>query len=127
MKDIYFIESPFDPAELSYCVCSTPKKYKQVLKKLGIAKESRPDFLVAGSDATVHYFDNNNRTICVLCISPCSNKLQRIGLLVHECVHIWQQIASKIREDFPSQEFEAYCIQAIFQECLNVLEQEEKE
>lgn len=43
---------------------------------------------------------------------------QYYSLLVHEAVHIFQRVCNYIGEDKPSDEFEAYCIQAISQELM---------
>jgi hypothetical protein len=43
---------------------------------------------------------------------------QVYALLVHEAVHIWQDVKHRIGEDNPSSEFEAYAIQNISQELM---------
>lgn len=40
-------------------------------------------------------------------------------VLVHEAVHVWQRLVTFIREENPSEEFEAYTIQHIFRTLLN--------
>ena len=40
---------------------------------------------------------------------------QVYALLVHEAVHMWQEARARIGEIAPSQEFEAYAIQALSQ------------
>lgn len=40
------------------------------------------------------------------------------GLLAHECMHVWQYVKEQMHEKEPSEEFEAYSFQGIFQDLL---------
>ena len=44
------------------------------------------------------------------------------GLIIHESVHVWQEIKLLMNEKEPSSEFEAYSIQTISQSLLHLLE-----
>lgn len=39
-----------------------------------------------------------------------------LGVLTHECVHIYQELIKLMNEEDPSSEFEAYSIQKIFED-----------
>lgn len=81
------------------------------------------DFLVSGADARVNFQDG----YAVVQIGDCSkwDLIQIHGLLLHEAVHIWQEIAQLMGEENPSVEFEAYSIQAIAQDLFEMYEASE--
>lgn len=109
--DRSLVESP-----AFYCLCTSEKQYKKVLKELGI---KNPDvWLNVGGDATVHVIENTKNTsklCCIVCIDITKGHSipQIMALLVHEAVHIWQYIRESLGEDSPSAEFEAYAIQRL--------------
>jgi hypothetical protein len=71
------------------------------------------------SSATTHLFNaiNGGRRCALICIRDYEkySGIEVAGLLVHEAVHIWQEILRNIGEENPSEEFEAYSIQSISQ------------
>ena len=104
-----------------YGLCKTEKDFKKELKRLGINKKEWPEFIKNDqSDATFHHFDNTstNNSCCIVCIRVTKDvsKIQVYSLLVHEAVHIWQEIRETIGERCPATEQEAYAIQAISQQ-----------
>jgi hypothetical protein len=101
-----------------YGVCKTEKAFKKVLKHLKIPKADRPSFLKNDhSDATVHYFERDEKVAAVVCVGDTEGRSPHeiVGLLIHEAVHIWQEVKEYIGESNPSREFEAYAIQTIAQ------------
>jgi hypothetical protein len=98
-------------------MCQSEKEFRKELKRLGIPKKDRPEFINPGANATVHFFEKDNATSAIVCIGNREGRThnQVCGLLVHEAVHIWQEIKSNIGEKNPSLEFEAYSIQTIAQ------------
>lgn len=72
------------------------------------------DFLEGNADARVNL--NDGFAIVQLGDSSEWNTLQVHGLLLHEAVHIWQELKERMGEGEPSIEFEAYSIQAIAQD-----------
>lgn len=100
-------------------LCTTPRLFKKALKHLKIPKSQQPDFLNSWhADATSHYFENQHdrSKAVVVCIPLAPNKTreQVYALIVHEAVHIWQQIEQTLG-DIHSPETEAYAIQNITQ------------
>ena len=101
-----------------FCLCLTEKQFKKKLKHLKVQDELA--FVNCGSDATTYYFERKGKTAAIVCFKEDPDRVpeQNIALLVHEAVHIWQQIKETIGEQEPSKEFEAYSIQSITQELL---------
>ena len=71
-------------------------------------------FLDSNADARVSFIDD----YAIVQIKDESQwSLNQIhGLLLHEAVHIWQELKLKMDEEKPSTEFEAYSIQTIAQD-----------
>lgn len=117
--DRSLVESP-----AYYCLCTSEKKYKKVIKELGIKNPNR--WINVGAHATVHVLENSkntNKLCCVVCIDITKEHSipQMMALLVHEAVHIWQYVRKSLGEDSPSSEFEAYAIQRISLELITEL------
>lgn len=102
-----------------YCLCIDEKSFRKELKKLDLPKDQWPSFLAsAQADATVHFFEHSNGNLCaIVCIraSKKHSKEQVYAMLVHEAVHIWQEILDYLGEKSPSKEFEAYSVQTFCQ------------
>lgn len=73
------------------------------------------------SHATTHILESNDMDLmCVVCMPVVKrHKIEIIGLLVHEAVHVWQAYAKSIGEDRPGDEQMAYGIQSISQELID--------
>jgi hypothetical protein len=107
-------ETPYD-----FCLCTTDKQYQREMDRLKLPKKDRTPFLMAGSNATLHTWDNTSggRPLAMVCIGDRKGKtlMQTYAVLVHEAVHLWQFTKERMGEDKPSPEFEAYAVQAISQ------------
>jgi hypothetical protein len=103
-----------------YGLCQSEKEFRKELKRLGIPKNDRPDFISHNANATVHFLESEGKTSAIVCIDNKEGRThnQVCGLLVHEAVHIWQEIRTIIGEKNPSAEFEAYSIQTIAQKLI---------
>lgn len=82
-----------------------------------------PPFLqTSHSGATTHWWDapKGHKPCVIVCMAQMKGAEleQYYSLLVHEAVHIFQRVCDYIGEDKPSDEFEAYSIQAISQELM---------
>ena len=93
----------------------TEKQFNKLLKYLRVPKKEWPQFHLSGSNsATIHLKDGNGENVCIVTLHCATKDKNRIySLLVHEAVHVWQYKIEGIGEDRPSDEFEAYSIQAI--------------
>lgn len=99
-----------------YCLAKTEKEYLKECKRMAIPAPQ--PFLNEGAHATTHYFLlGDGRRIAIVCVGKhkARTKHQINALLVHEAVHIWQEIKAELGETNPSKEFEAYGIQNIAQ------------
>lgn len=101
-----------------YCLCVTEKQFRKELKQLNVDRKDWPEFQKnSHANATAHFFINDGKTCCIVCLGSTKNRTRSEvhGLLIHEAVHIWQEVRSKMGENLPSTEFEAYSIQTIAQ------------
>lgn len=105
-------------APLYYTIATSEKHLKAELKRLDYPGK---EFGVnAGQGATTNFLKNKRgETVAIVCLFDHSNSLTAtLGLIVHEAVHVWQEVKEIIGEKSPSPEFEAYSIQAIAQELM---------
>lgn len=105
-----------------YCLVITEEQFNTELDRLKIPRHLPGKWVSQGSDATVHFLlhGETGRKIAIVALDD-SKKVtatQKVALIVHEAVHIWQHIVEELGETNPSNEFEAYSIQAITQELL---------
>lgn len=97
-------------------LCTTDRGYRKALKHLNIPKDIQPPFVINEADASAHFFDNTDgKKAAIVCIRNFKGKDPEAvqALIVHEAVHIWQEIREHYGEKEPSSEFEAYAIQAL--------------
>lgn len=106
-----------------YGLCTTPKDFDKAMKRLKIPEKDRPTPLgAAHANATTHTFSKGD-DLCFIVYMPVETAKKYpleecCALLVHEGVHIWQDVVNHIGEKAPSKEFEAYVIQKIALELL---------
>lgn len=103
-------------------LCLDEKEFKRAIK--GLNYDYREEWLSEGSDGTTHTFESHGGIACIISIGNLEGKTQCDihALLVHEAVHVWQRFVEFIGEEHPSDEFEAYSIQAITQTLLEAYE-----
>lgn len=102
-----------------YGLCLDEADFRRELKKLKVPKDQWPPFLASQSaNATAHFFesDDGGRS-CIITLGSAKGRgaAQVHAMLVHEAVHLWQEIRADIGEKHPSSEFEAYAVQALSQ------------
>lgn len=95
------------------------KDYHRAMSDFKVPMEQRDPWIKADhSDATAHVLEHPERGIAIVVALRVRDGLegpQIAGLLVHEAVHAWQHFCRRIGEQQPSDEFEAYAIQAMAQ------------
>jgi len=126
-KKIKWIDRALIISPVHYGLCKTENAFKKELKRLGIKRKDWPDYLTSThANATVHYFENDGKTIAIVCMGNTDGRTANeiVGLLIHEAVHIWQEIKATIGEANPSREFEAYSIQCIAQKLIEAYSDE---
>lgn len=99
-------------------LCFDEVSFHRELKRLKVPRKDWPSFTsTTHADATVHFLTCKSKRCAIVTIKRRKDiKLeQAYAMLVHEAVHIWQEIKEYIGERYPSSEFEAYSIQTIAQ------------
>jgi hypothetical protein len=100
------------------CLALDEASFHKAFNHLKRPKANRPRWILNEySHATVHTLENADGNLAaVVCLNIGDHTgIQIACLLVHEAVHIWQEFAKRIGESAPSEEFEAYAVQAIAQ------------
>lgn len=110
---VIWLDRGWQPVE--YGFCPSRKAWKRAMKEMEIDGEDYPE-----TDGRCTTFTKNGKTRILVTIREGAEKehssVEIAGILVHEATHIWQEVRSAMREREPSTEFEAYSMQAIFQE-----------
>lgn len=87
-----------------------------MLDYLKVPAHQRGPWVANGADATTHVLENQEHGLAaVVCLGDVGQRspVDVAALLVHEAVHVWQAFCEHIGEKSPSNEFEAYSIQAL--------------
>lgn len=115
VKEVIWCNRGWQPVEFGFC----PSKgaWKREMRKMGYSPESYPD-----TAACATTFTKNGKKKVIITVRDGAEKthtlIEVVGLLVHEGVHVWQEIKQSMGEGSPSIEFEAYSVQAIAQELM---------
>jgi hypothetical protein len=106
-----------------YTLCRDPKQFAKFLKQFKLPAQN---FLLdANSDASSHFYEKpGSPSMIVVCLGNTKgrSKVEVFGVLVHEAMHIWQDVKQHIHEHNPSKEFEAYTVQFIAQNLMQAFE-----
>lgn len=99
-------------------LATTQEHYTAVVRHLKL--ESHDEWLRNKSVACVHTFENDEALMCVVCLDAkrCEDPINVATALVHESVHVFQQLCERIGESEPSREFEAYSIERISEQLM---------
>ncbi|MBB5443275.1 MULTISPECIES: hypothetical protein [unclassified Paraburkholderia] len=110
------------PCHLALCV--DERAYRREMRRLKI--DEHPPFTINGKPATAHWFNHQQggQNLAIVCVDR-ETLADRTGtqiaaLLVHEAVHVFQNICEHLGEESPSREFEAYSIQRIAQNLMHM-------
>ena len=93
--------SPFEHAK--YTLFTSRKK----MRKAGFEPAD------IDAPAATHFYDDE-KIVVLLDKKANVTDSEKVALLVHESVHVWQEIRNRMGEKEPSSEFEAYSVQSIF-------------
>lgn len=99
-------------------LCTSEQAFHAVLRHCKVPRTDWAKWVSDGADATTHHLTNpEGGLVCVVCINSTEKQtgIQIAAMLVHEAVHVWQAHCERIGEHKPSDEFEAYSVQAISQ------------
>lgn len=103
-------------------LCRDEAAFQKEMKRLKVPRESWPPFIPDGKDACAHFFERGSDVNVVICLARRKRpKAQLHALLVHEAVHVWQEVRRILGEKEPSSEFEAYAVQSISQTLFEAL------
>ena len=95
-------------------LCLNEAEYNAVIKFMVVADPDQ--WLDNGCGACVHHFrSSDGGNTCVVCLNDVGfeSSIELASVLVHESVHIWQELRAHMGEESPSREFEAYSIENI--------------
>lgn len=104
---------------IRYGLCMSQKEFDVALTKLGL--ETEP-WVSVGDAALTHIITTGNKVSVIVCLAtPSSTETleQTYSTLVHEAVHVWQEIREYIGEQRAGNEQEAYCIEQIAYNLMN--------
>jgi hypothetical protein len=107
------IEVPF-----YWALCLSEQAFHAELRMLKVPKNSWPAWVRAGKDGACHWFDKtgSDGTDCAIICMRDTDKhtpIEVAGLLVHEAVHVWQEVRGRMGDQIASAEFEAYAVQRL--------------
>lgn len=103
-----------------YDIVFTKKQKRKLLKKINISKDQ---LLQSVEETCTHTLYKDNQVFCIIEAYNPEDSPEYISLLVHECVHVYQEMLNWMVEKNPSCEFEAYSIQDIVLNCLRKMKQ----
>lgn len=107
-----WLDRGWQPVYIGFC--PSEAAWKRTMKRMGLPNEPYPT-----NDGRVSVFENDGKMTCIMTLGDGGeakhSRVQIAALMAHEAVHVKQQICEHIGEKTPSEEFEAYTVQAIFQ------------
>lgn len=106
----------FLSAPVRYCLCLTEQQYKLAMKQAEV--DYPAPFVNEGSQATTHIVQPKGErtdTVAIVCmvLDDRHDMPERNALLVHESVHVFQEIMRQWGESNVGDETQAYFIQRI--------------
>jgi hypothetical protein len=96
--------------------CPSERAWNRSMKQMNVDNASYPAEL-AGCMTTIQ--TGNGRTVLIVTLADRldeGSELEAIGVAVHECIHVLQDVKTGMAEHTPGVEFEAYAVQCVFQE-----------
>lgn len=113
-RSVLWLDQGWQPAYIGFC--PTKKAWKREMRRMGIKDAAA---FPAASGTTNTFEDKSGKLSIIVTLAEGVEKsvsrIQIAGLLAHEATHVWQFVRKHMGEHEPSVEFEAYSVQAIFQ------------
>ena len=111
--------SPFN--HVQYALIKSSKELDKFCVKHNVAPSK---FMSLGKQAQCTIFERDGTRLVLVQldkkeITKLYTPTQIVGLIVHESVHVWQEVRSAMGEDNPSSEFEAYSVERIVEDLLS--------
>ena len=101
------------------CLCLNQADMDEACAQLNAPKQSLPRL-----DACVITLTKGSKMSCLVYLKDITGQsyVSTMAMIVHESVHVFQEMCQMMGEDKPSKEFEAYSIQNISQTLFEALE-----
>lgn len=99
-----------------YCFCPSEKAWRAEMRRMNASDE------YPTADARTVAFEKDGQLRVFVTLAERLDSRDPLGivcLLVHEAVHVWQQMCEHCGDDNPSHETEAYAIQRISAELID--------
>lgn len=113
-KTLEWLSRTLSVAHVPYALCTSQKAFDKELKRLN---EPSTPYLLDGAVGTTHYINRGeSRTQAIIVCVPLDSTSTARGMytvLIHEAVHVWQELQSLLGEVKPGKEQEAYGIETI--------------
>lgn len=92
-----------------FALVTSKAEWRWVQKDVGHqAKWQKP------TGAITWWFNHGGHLTVLVAVNPKADEEAALKFLVHEAVHVWQNVRKHIGEHEPSKEFEAYTVDGIF-------------
>lgn len=113
-----WLDRGWQPSYIGFC--PSEKAWRRMLRHLNI-DESYPYPTTDGGTST---FEKDGKITLIITINNAEKvaPLSVIGLIVHECQHVWREIKENMGEHAPGSEQEAYALQILTQQCVDAFE-----
>ena len=124
MTEPYIKYFDIGPYPVFFAFTSDKEAFYKELKRLKVLEDV--EFIGEGANARTHYFTSKGDLTIIVTIDLTSNHPfdEVCGLLVHEAVHVFQQLLNYIGDSKTSNEIEAYHIGSIAQSMISELYEE---
>lgn len=107
-----------------FTLVRSEKAYLREMRRLAVPASEVPPWVKPGADATTYFVvhGDTGRHCAIVAIRGTEKHsgVQIAGLIVHEAAHVWQHCRDLMGNEKPSWEFEAYAIQGIAQDLMQL-------
>jgi hypothetical protein len=100
---------------------TSQKAFRKEMKRLGV--KDNPFLARANADATTHFLTQGGETTCIIAMAKrgARSHSQYAALVAHEALHVVQDMHRSLNKGEPfGDEADAYLLQSIVQNCLQI-------